>query len=78
MKVKELVEALLLEDQEAFIVMSSDSEGNSYISGCEIYAEYSVDINNESYYIDYVTDKESLLDEGFEEDQLVPIVVLYP
>jgi hypothetical protein len=78
MKVKELVEALLLEDQEAFIVMSSDSEGNSYISGCEISAEYSVDINNESYYIDYVTDKESLLDEGFEEDQLVPIVVLYP
>jgi hypothetical protein len=91
MKVKELIKLLQECNQEADVVLSSDSEGNSYA----LMGEYSLSTNmayrkdhNECNYVESVYLKKltpELLEEGYSEDDVLTIedggvecVVIYP
>ena len=85
MKVKELLDILKDENQEAEVIMSSDSEGNKYSPLAEYESNLSyIPYNGWSGEIKFIDLTEELIREGYEEEHAdvdnegVKCLVLYP
>lgn len=78
LKVKEVVELLLAENQEAYLFLSSDGEGNRYAPVTRDFANLAFDEDGE-FGLAELTDGD--IAAGYSEDDIVvgsPAVILFP